>query len=215
MESWVKKNKHEQYPDIPKQRVEEIVEKLPQKWKTAAYFLWLFGCRANELLSLRKRDFKREDDWVIVNVAFSKRGDKKSAIQDGEFKVDNRDRHGIYVYEDAPFISEILDQVRETEGLSELVWGIRKHKDKGYHRLWKAFDRLNYNIAPHFFRHHRADNLTTVSMPENEDRREVMKQYFGWAKSDTADEYIKERGERTKSAGRRVGKEGTDIEGEV
>lgn len=132
-------------------------------YKSFLAFLYWFGIRKSEVLSLTKNDFDLKDGLLIVDVKAKKRGH----------------REPLEIPIGFPYVNIILIHL---EGIEEgRVWRFSPRT---------AINIVKYVMGdryyPHFFRLNRATRFledSTTTLPE-------MKAWFGWKSSKSVDPYI-------------------------
>lgn len=164
--SWIittmKKNKDENLPNevYTLEEVEKLIEVADNpRSKLLISLLYESGARISELLNIKVKDIKFEQDYAMINVMG---------------KTGNRE---IPICKSIPLLKVWLNY---NKGSKEDYIFDMEYKDVTYllKKLFKKAD-INKPMNPHQFRHSRATELAKI-MTEAQ-----MKQFFGWTQAST------------------------------
>lgn len=138
---------------IEPSEVDNALQKLPKEWqKTILCCLYIFGCRVNEALQLRVRDFKADLEYFWVDIPNSKRMKGQKTILP-PFRT-------LKVRLDTPYLEYLMNWLEKkdlTVGRDGLVFPYTRVA------VWYFLKKVQPNLSPHKFRHNR---LTKVAMDE-------------------------------------------------
>lgn len=139
---------------------------LSLEYQSFLTFLYLTGCRLNEVLSRNKRDFIIEDDLLVVTIPASKKGERDFLELELSW----------------PYVSEfIVPYVESVRGKDKRVWQFTARTAQ---RLVKKIFGDKY--YPHYFRLNAA-----VSFCRNPDTSiQNIKAWFGWKRIETINKYM-------------------------
>lgn len=141
---------------------EEEVRKLAQvasnvRDKAMVNVFYESGARIGELLSLRIKDVKVEDELGAVIIVTGKTGDRR-----------------IGLIASAPSLADWINSNPDHENPDSFVWPIGPRQvDKVFKSLAKKA-KIKKRISPHLFRHSRATHLATILTEQQ------LKQLMGW-----------------------------------
>lgn len=132
-------------------------------------FLWLFGCRLNEVLRLRRIDIRIEGAYLIVEMPRSKQRSER----------ENEIPHILKVLVLAPFVQEFILPYIETREPSDslFTWSPQ------WVRKWVR--KANPMVSPHWFRKSRLSQLAIAEATDSQ-----LTAWAGWKTSAPAKHYI-------------------------
>lgn len=191
----------------------------PEEYKAFLCFLWYFGCRVNEALTMKGRHFRKTHndekgiDELAAKIPYSKWKDtpgseyqitQKDALEQGR----TRDRHTVYAkWNDDSYIFEKIVDYTLDKGQTEVVFGdeieCKRDYNRIYHRFWERLDilrkKLGVELEYHQFRHNRASKLA-----EEQQGTYVLQQFHGWQNPITAKNYVRRSGQIARSASDKI-----------
>jgi len=144
-------------------------------------FLWAYGCRVSEALSMKREHFRVEKlpdgrHNLVAHIKVLKRRD--------EFEHDVR-----VCIETTPLLRHVLKQVLRTPK-NQRIWGVSRQT------VWRVLKELNVGILTHqyykrshFFRYNRTNALCRQRPTAME-----LQDWFAWKRLDTATFYLSQDG---------------------
>jgi len=150
--------------------VQEMIDQSPDNLLRAlTAFLFIFGPRVSEALSLHREDMWIEGDDLAVRLKLSKRRRETGPIELS---------HVLRANVQTPFMDYVLTWIKDIH-VGSLVFPISRSK------VWYELKKINRDCSPHFFRHNRLTRLAEKGASNS-----VVKDWAGWADARMAGRYI-------------------------
>jgi len=158
--------------------MEVYLEGSKEGWMRALIvFLWVYGVRIEEALSLKGDDFFEAEGFLWVNCPPNKN------LQ--------QPRRVLPVSLDTTFLSHLVEYVRSKKG--SLIW------PQSYVTVWRRLKDLDVELCPHRFRHNRATQYALKRAHPYE-----LQAWLGHSDIRTASKYIHASGIFAEDLGKRI-----------
>ena len=164
---------------LSQEEVQEMLDKARVNWvKALIAMLYIYGCRVNEALHMRRRDFSIVDGQLHANIPVSKKGKQ----QQGAF---DKSRHILRVSLEAPFMKYLTDYLATIVEPDEYVWQIGGTWKSASTTAWREIKALNPKCTPHIFRHTRLTKLALKGASAL-----ALQDWAGWKDTRPAQNYL-------------------------
>lgn len=140
-------------------------------------FLWIFGKRVSEVITLKRKHIFIEEGRLNVRFFILKQGSKGKG-----------ERSRTFMSLDHPFVPTILDHIEEFEPDEYIFPGNQKGHISRQH-AWNLLKEVDEGICPHWFRHSLATRMAEKGATEDE-----LMDWFDWMSSSTAHDYVERSG---------------------
>lgn len=169
---------------LRKMEIENLIEKAPRDrvmTKPLMAFLWTFGKRITEVITLKRKHIFVEDGKLNVRFFVLKQGGKGSGA-----------RHRSFMTLNHPFVPIIVEYIQRFEPNDYIFPGDQNGHISRQH-AWNLLKEVDEDICPHWFRHSLATRMAEKGATEDE-----LMDWFDWMSSETAHDYVERSGTLSK-----------------